>query len=209
MPATIIDGHAVARRIRRETVRQVEQLAAEGVQVRLDAVLVGDPEAGLIYARSQQARCEEVGIDYRSHSLPADCDDRQVLAYLTKLNLDPQVTGIMVNLPLPEEIDTAAVQYGIHPYKDVEGVNPANIGFVFYDCPVIAPCTALAVMEILKEAGCDPRGRHAVVVGQGAIAGRPIGLFLLQQMATVTACHDQTADLASYTRRADVLVVAV
>ena len=208
MSACIIDGRSLAERLRRQTAQETGRLRADGVKVRLDAVIVGDPDAGVIYARSQQARCHEVGIEYRSHFLPAGSTDQEVLALLSGLNRDPQVTGVVVNLPLPAHVDAAAVQYGIDPYKDVEGVNPANIGFVFYDCPIIAPCTALAVMEILAEAGCDPRGLHAVVVGQGAIAGRPTTLFLLQHLATVTACHDQTRDLAAHTRAADLLIVA-
>ncbi|MCH7800539.1 MAG: hypothetical protein IIC24_03235, partial [Chloroflexi bacterium] len=127
---------------------------------------------------------------------------------IESLNADPNVTGIMLNLPLPDEVDTPAVQYRIDPYKDVEGVNPANIGMLFYDCPIIAPCTALAVMEILKATGTELRGRHVVVVGQGAVVGRPITLSLMQQDATVTACNKYTPDLAACTRQADVLVVA-
>jgi methylenetetrahydrofolate dehydrogenase (NADP+)/methenyltetrahydrofolate cyclohydrolase len=125
------------------------------------------------------------------------------------LNEDPRVTGILLNLPLPEGLDTPAMQYAIDPYKDVEGVNPANIGLLFYDQPIIAPCTALAVREVLKEAGVAVRGQEAVVVGQGSVAGKPVSLFLLQQMATVTCCHIATRDLARHTRRADILVVAV
>ena len=208
MPAQIIDGRAVAERIRRQTAEQVRQLRDHGVEVRLHAVMVGSPDSGEIYARSQAARCREVGIAYQVHALPADSGDRDVIEQITRLNHDPAVTGILLNLPLPPGIDAAAVQYAIDPYKDAEGVNPANIGFVFYDCPIIAPCTALAVMEMLKEAGWDPRGRHAVVVGQGAIAGRPTSLFLLQQLATVTACHIETRDLTAHTRRADLLVAA-
>jgi methylenetetrahydrofolate dehydrogenase (NADP+)/methenyltetrahydrofolate cyclohydrolase len=208
MSAQIIDGRAVAERIRRQTAEQVRQLRGHGVEVRLHAVMVGSPDSGEIYARSQAARCREVGIAYKVHTLPADSGDRDIIDLITRLNHDPAVTGILLNLPLPQGIDAAAVQYAIDPYKDAEGVNPANIGFVFYDCPIIAPCTALAVMEMLKEAGWDPRGRHAVVVGQGAIAGRPTSLFLLQQMATVTACHIETRDLTAHTRRADLLVAA-
>ena len=112
-------------------------------------------------------------------------------------------------MPLPEGIDTPAMQYAIDPYKDVEGVNPANIGLLFYDHPIMAPCTALAVMEILKEAGVNPYGLNATVVGQSAIAGKPVSLFLLQEMATVTCCHIATRDLFEHTRNADVLIVAV
>ncbi|RME40726.1 MAG: bifunctional 5,10-methylenetetrahydrofolate dehydrogenase/5,10-methenyltetrahydrofolate cyclohydrolase, partial [Planctomycetota bacterium] len=180
-----------------------------GSRIRFLHALAGDPEAGSIYARSQQRRCGDVGIDYRLHALGEDASERQIRDTIHRLNADPDVTGILLNLPLPEGIDTPAMQYCIDPYKDVEGVNPANIGLLFYDQPIIAPCTALAVMEILKAAGVEPRGMHAVVVGQGAIAGRPVSLFLLQQMATVTCCHIATRDLYAHTREADLLIVAV
>jgi methylenetetrahydrofolate dehydrogenase (NADP+)/methenyltetrahydrofolate cyclohydrolase len=187
----------------------VRALAAEGVRVGLDAVMVGDPAAGEIYARSQRKRCEEVGIEYRLHALPARATEADIAAMIRSLNDEPGVTGILLNLPLPEGIDTPAMQYCIDPYKDIEGVNPSNIGLLFYGEPIIAPCTAVAVMEVLKEAGVDPRGTNAVVVGQGPIAGRPITLFLLQHMATVTGCHVATRDLAHHVRHADLLVVAV
>ncbi|RJP32823.1 MAG: bifunctional 5,10-methylenetetrahydrofolate dehydrogenase/5,10-methenyltetrahydrofolate cyclohydrolase [Phycisphaerales bacterium] len=211
MPETpfIIDGVALARRIKDETAAAVRALREEGHPVCLDAVMVGDPATGSIYARSQQTRCEEVGIHYRLHTLPAAATDAEVRELLHRLNEDPSVTGILLNLPLPDGIDTPAVQYYIDPYKDVEGVNPANIGLLFYGGPIIAPCTALAVMEILKAANRPARGLNAVVVGQGAIAGRPVSLFLLHEMATVTCCHVATRDLKAHTRQADLLVVAV
>jgi methylenetetrahydrofolate dehydrogenase (NADP+)/methenyltetrahydrofolate cyclohydrolase len=207
--ATIIDGHGLARRITQEAAGLVRQLGEQGVRVRLDALLVGDPDAGGIYARSQQKRCQEVGIDYRLHGLPANSTQESICEAIRDLNADPAVTGILLNLPLPPGIDTPAVQYCIDPYKDVEGVNPANIGLLFYDTPIIAPCTALAVMEVLREAKVKPRGLNAVVVGQGVIAGKPISLFLLHEMATVTCCHIATRDLATHTRCADLLIVAV
>ncbi len=207
--ATIIDGRSLGRRIKEQTATQVRELAAQGLTVRLDAVMVGDPEAGEIYARSQRKRCQDVGIDYHLHSLGADATEANIRAMLHGLNDDPAVTGILLNLPLPPQIDTPAMQYCIDPYKDVEGVNPANIGLLFYGGPIIAPCTALAVMEILKEAKVEPRGMNAVVVGQGGIAGKPVSLFLLHEMATVTCCHIATRDLKVHTRNADLLVVAV
>ena len=207
--ATIIDGRAVGRRIKHEAAAQVSALNDKGVRVSLDAIIVGDPEAGGIYARSQRKRCLDVGIEYRLHRLDADASDSDIRGLIQKLNVDSDVTGILLNFPLPEGIDAPAMQYCIDPYKDVEGVNPSNIGLLFYDQPIIAPCTALAVMEILREAGVNPRGLHAVVVGQGAIAGRPVSLFLLQQMATVTSCHIATRDLCRHTREADLLIVAV
>lgn len=207
--ARIIDGNTLTRRIKQETARQVRELVAQGVRVSLDAVMVGDPEAGGIYARSQRKQCEDVDIDYRLHTLARDATQTDIRNLIHRLNQDPSVTGILLNLPLPPTIDTPAMQYCIDPYKDVEGVNPANIGLLFYDTPINAPCTALAVMEVLNEAGVDPRGLDAVVVGQGSVAGKPVSLFLLHQMATVICCHVATRDLKEHTRRADLLVVAV
>jgi methylenetetrahydrofolate dehydrogenase (NADP+)/methenyltetrahydrofolate cyclohydrolase len=207
--ATIIDGQPIAQSLREQAAEIVRQLHDAGHEVRLDAVMVGEPAAGSIYARSQQIRCEEVGISYKLHTLPGTAREADIVQTIHELNADPAVTGIMLNLPLPEHIDTPAVQYHIDPYKDVEGVNPANIGLLFYDTPIIAPCTAVAVLEILRRIDCAPRGLDAVVVGQGAIAGRPISLFLQHELATVTTCHEQTRDLQLHTKLADLLVVAV
>lgn len=207
--ARVIDGRALGARIKRETADMVDALRQEGVPVSLDAVMVGDPPAGEMYARSQSRRCQDVGIEYRLHTLDADAGECEISELIQTLNRDPKVTGILLNLPLPDGIDTPAMQYVIDPYKDVEGVNPSNIGLLFYDNPIIAPCTALAVMAILEEAEVEPRGLNAVVVGQGAIAGKPISLFLLHEMATVTCCHVATRDLADHTTKADILVVAV
>ncbi len=207
--AAIIDGRALARRIKQQAVERVQALGNRGVTVSLDVVMVGSSEAGEIYARSQRKRCQDIGIDYHLHTLPDESTESEIRTLIRQLNADTAVTGILLNLPLPSGIDTAAMQYCIDPYKDVEGVNPANIGLLFYGSPIIAPCTALAVMEILQDAQVDPRGLDAVVVGQGAIAGKPISLFLLHEMATVTCCHVATRDLLEHTRHADVLVVAV
>ena len=207
--ARTIDGKALADRIKIQAAEQVRCLAAQDVKVRLDAIMVGDPEAGRIYARSQRTRCRDVGIDYRLHALGRDASEDDLRSLIRRLNKDRSVTGILLNLPLPPGMDTPAMQYHIDPYKDVEGVNPSNIGLLFYDQPIIAPCTAVAVMEILREADISPRGLDAVVVGQGAIAGRPVSLFLLQEMATVTCCHIATRDLYRHTREADLLIVAV
>jgi methylenetetrahydrofolate dehydrogenase (NADP+)/methenyltetrahydrofolate cyclohydrolase len=150
-----------------------------------------------------------MGIDYQLVELPADSNESQIGEAIQHLNSDAGVTGIMLHLPLPESIATPAMQYRIDPYKDVEGVNPANIGLVFYGQPIIAPCTALAVVELVNETQMELRGARAVVVGQGAIVGRPVSLFLIQREATVTACHIATRDLIEHTRQADLLVVAV
>lgn len=207
--ARVIDGKRVADRVKAETARLVARLAAEGARVVLDTILVGDPDAGGIYVRAQRKRCQDVGIEHRLHTLPASAGEEQIRDQIRRLNDDPEVTGILLNLPLPPGIDTAAMQYVIDPYKDVEGVNPSNIGLLFYDQPIMAPCTALAVMEILREAGIHPRGWNACVVGQGDIAGKPITLFLLHEMATVTGCHIATRELAEHTCLSDLLIVAV
>ncbi len=206
---TILDGKIIAAGLRRQTKRLVDRMRSDGHDVRLDAIMVGDPSAGAIYARSQKRRCEDVGISYTLHTLPAGAREADIIETITRLNGDPNVTGILLNLPLPDGIDTPAVQYHIDPYKDVEGVNPSNIGLLFYDNPIIAPCTAVAVMEILRHIGCKPRGLNAVIVGQGAIAGRPISLFLQHELATVTTCHKETRGLTAHTKAADLLIVAV
>jgi len=206
--AAIIDGNAVAERIQAEVRQQVADLKGRGVSPRLVAVLVGEPPAGLVYARSQERICQKTGIIYDLVRLPVECDAHCVEQRIGGLNADPSVTGIMLHMPLPPWIDAPSMQYRIDPYKDVEGVNPANIGLVFYGQPIIAPCTALAVVELIETVGIRLRGAHAVVVGQGAIVGRPISVLLAQKDATVTSCNEFTPDLAGHTRRADLLVVA-
>lgn len=209
MAATIIDGHQVAQRMETEVRQQARDLAAKGIQLKLAAVLVGGSPASLVYARSQARQCEQIGIAYELVQLPGESDAPAIAAAIERLNQDPSVTGIMLHMPLPPGINASSLQYLIDPYKDVEGVNPANIGFVFYGTPIIAPCTALAVVELVNETKMPLRGAHAVVVGQGAIVGRPVTIFLIQRQATVTACASQTINLIDCTRRADLLVVGV
>lgn len=209
MAAKIIDGKAVAERMRAEVARQAAELSERGRKPKLASIIVGSPPAGLVYARSQADKCAQLGIDFELVQLSVDIETRQLEEKIDQLNGDPSITGIMMHLPLPQRIDTAMMQFRIDPYKDVEGVNPGNIGMVFYDQPIIAPCTALAVMELIKESGIEVRGAEAVVVGQGPVVGMPASVFLIQQLATVTCCHIATRDLAAHTRKADILVVAV
>jgi methylenetetrahydrofolate dehydrogenase (NADP+)/methenyltetrahydrofolate cyclohydrolase len=209
MGARILDGTTLAKEIRHQVRAQVNDLAQAGHQPKLAAVLVGSPPAGLVYANSQRVQCERMGLQYELHQLPENADADLIAGQIELLNADRSVTGIMLHMPLPAGVDSAAMQYRIDPYKDVEGVNPANIGLCFYGEPIIAPCAALATVELVRASGVEVRGAEAVVVGQGAIVGRPITTFLLQQMATVTGCHIATRDLAAHTRRADILIVAV
>jgi methylenetetrahydrofolate dehydrogenase (NADP+)/methenyltetrahydrofolate cyclohydrolase len=209
MPSTVIDGAALAQRTRQEVSERVAALKDRGRSVHLTALLVGSTPAGELYAERQRQACQAVGIDYALRTLPADADEHTVTGVLAALNRDPSVTGIMLHLPLPKHLDATALQYQIDPVKDVEGVNPANIGYVVYGHTLIAPCTALAVIELIKSTGVPLRGAEAVVVGASEIAGKPIALLLTGEMATVTLCHVATRDLSAHTRRAEVLVVAV
>lgn len=209
MPARILDGKAYAAEIRNEVSRDIADFTVRHGPIRLVAILVGDDPAARLYADSQRHRCQQAGVQHELREFADDITQRELAGEIERLNRDPGVTGIMLQLPLPAHIDPALVQYRIDPYKDVEGVNPANIGLLFYDTPIIAPCTALAVMEMIRRSGCPVRGAEAVVVGQSRIVGRPVSMFLTTQMATVTGCHIATHDLAAHTRRADILVVAV
>ena len=209
MSALIIDGTALAEIARRDVRQQVERHRAAGRQVHLAAVLAGSSGAGELYARRQEQACNAVGIEYRLLTLPSSARAGDVESAIRGLNSDKRVTGIMLHLPLPEGMGATELQYAIDPVKDVEGVNPANIGHVVYGHTLIAPCTARAVMEMLASTGANLRGAEAVVVGASEIAGKPIALLLTEEMATVTLCHIATRDLAAHTRRADVLVVAV
>jgi methylenetetrahydrofolate dehydrogenase (NADP+)/methenyltetrahydrofolate cyclohydrolase len=204
-----IDGVGLAARIRQDVGAGVRALAERGRAVHLTAILVGSTPAGELYAQRQREACEAVGIQYELRTLPADIEQAGAAAVIRGLNADPSVTGIMLHLPLPRQLDPTDLQYQIDPRKDVEGVNPANIGYVIYGHTLIAPCTALAVIELIKSTGVPLRGAEAVIVGASEIAGKPIALLLTEQMATITLCHIATRDLGAHTRRAEVLVVAV
>jgi methylenetetrahydrofolate dehydrogenase (NADP+)/methenyltetrahydrofolate cyclohydrolase len=209
MPAELLDGAAYAAEIRHQVTRDVAHFHAHHGPIKLCAVLVGTDAGGRIYAESQRKLSVKVGVQYELVELPEQTTQAQLLAEIDRLNADPTVTGIILQLPLPDHIDVATAQYRIDPYKDVEGVNPANIGMLFYGEPLIAPCTALAVTELIRRSGIVERGAEAVVVGQSRIVGRPVTMFLLTRMATVTGCHVATRDLAAHTRKAELLVVAV
>jgi methylenetetrahydrofolate dehydrogenase (NADP+)/methenyltetrahydrofolate cyclohydrolase len=209
MSAVIIDGNALAERAKLDVKEQVAALRQAGRSVHLAAVLVGSTAAGELYARRQAQACAAVGIEYQLKTLGRDVSFAAARAAIEELNADSAITGVMLHLPLPPGLDATELQYAIDPVKDVEGVNPANIGHVVYGHTLIAPCTARAVIEMIAATGVTLRGAEVVVVGASEIAGKPIALLLTDQMATVTLCHVATRDLAAHTRRADVLVVAV
>jgi methylenetetrahydrofolate dehydrogenase (NADP+)/methenyltetrahydrofolate cyclohydrolase len=209
MPAQIIDGIAFANQIKLDVATRVAAHKAAGHPVHLVALLVGGAPGAELYAQRQGEACQALGIDYTLRTLPDTISQRDLKLEIRRLNTDPAVTGIMMHLPLPDHLDTARLQYEIDVVKDVEGVNPANIGYVVYKHTLIAPCTAMAAVELIKSTGVPLRGAEVAVVGASVIVGKPVALLLAEQEATVTLCHIATRDVAMHTRRADVVVVAV
>lgn len=207
--ARLIDGKAYAAEIRQRVRSGVELLSEQGKKVSLTAVLVGGAEAARVYAANQAKTCSEVGIEYRLLELPGDTGQEELHRQLHRLAEDPLVTGIMLHLPLPPTLNAQQAQYAIDVIKDVEGVNPANIGHLLYGHPIISPCTASAAVGLIESTGVPLRGAEACVVGASRIAGRPISLLLTERGATVTLCHIDTHDVAAHCRRANILVVAV
>jgi methylenetetrahydrofolate dehydrogenase (NADP+)/methenyltetrahydrofolate cyclohydrolase len=209
MTARIIDGKALAAQIRQQVAADVQSLKTLGRPVRLAAVLVGSSPAARVYADNQARTFAQAGVDYQLHDLHESITQDHLDEILAKLAKDPAVTGIMVHLPLPPHLNTQRTQYNIDILKDVEGVNPSNIGNVLYGHPIIAPCTALAAVALIDTTGVPLQGAEVTVVGASRIAGRPAALLLTERGATVTVCHIHTRDLAMHTRRAEILVVAV
>jgi len=205
MSAKILDGKALSARVRAD-VR--DRIRAAGRPVRLDAVLVGNDAAAELYAQSQARTCQEVGIEYRLHRLPAGSGFEEVAGRVLLLNEDEEVRAIMVHLPLPTGVDVERVQSLIDPDKDVEGVNPANIGNVVYGRRSLVPCTARAVLELVESSGIQLRGANCVVVGASNIVGKPVAVLLMRHEATVTSANKHTRDMETIARQADVLVVA-
>jgi methylenetetrahydrofolate dehydrogenase (NADP+)/methenyltetrahydrofolate cyclohydrolase len=203
--ARLIDGKALSEAVR-ASLR--ERIAASGRSVRLDAVLVGDDRAAGIYAANQARTCAEVGIDYVLHRLPVGASYDEVAGRVLLLNTEDQVRALMVHMPLPEGVDAERVQSLIAPEKDVEGVNPANIGNVVYGRRSLVPCTALAVLEMIEHTGIDLRGKRCAVVGASNIVGKPIAVLLMREEATVHSTNKHTPSLESLCRECDVVVAA-
>jgi methylenetetrahydrofolate dehydrogenase (NADP+)/methenyltetrahydrofolate cyclohydrolase len=207
--ATIIDGKALAARYRDEIARRVAALNAQGRAVRLDALLVDDGDsAARQYADSQRRTCEKLGIGYRLHSLPASSGFDDIAGRVLLLNTKEDCHAIMVHMPMPEGVDSYEVQRRIDPDKDVEGVNPANIGNVVYGRSSLAPCTALATLRMVRSTGIELRGARCVVVGAGDVVGKPIAVLLMRQEATVISCNVHTRGIEDLARSADVLIAA-
>lgn len=210
MAAKLIDGKAIAASLRQDVGQRIEQRVSQGLRrPGLAVILVGEDPASQVYVRNKRKACEEAGVLSRSHDLPADTDQDTLLKLIEELNTDPAIDGILVQLPLPEHIDTETVIEHIRPDKDVDGFHPYNLGRLAVRMPVLRPCTPFGVMTLLRHIGENFYGREAVVVGASNHVGRPMGLELLLAGATVTTCHRFTRDLAQHVGQADILVVAV
>ncbi len=212
MPAKIIDGKAVAARIRAEIKRKVEERLAQGLpRPGLATVLVGDDPASHTYVRMKRKACAEVGIESFGYELPANATQEEVEALVERLNADPKVNGILVQLPLPKHLDEERVLSKISIEKDVDGFHPINIGRLAQKGrePLFVPCTPAGVMVLLEEAGVQLEGANAVVLGRSNIVGMPMALLLVRANATVTICHSRTKDIPAHTRQADVVIAAV
>src|SRR5512136_366364 len=206
----IIDGKAIAAKVRGEVAQAVQELRAKGIHPGLTVVRVGEDPASAIYVRGKRKDCEEVGIRSDEHHLPATTTQPELMALVARLNADPKVHGILVQLPLPKGLDERAVLDAIDPRKDADGFHPFNVGALSIGIPgTPRPCTPAGVMRMLDEAGVDPRGKRALVVGRSNIVGKPMAMMLLERHATVTIAHSRTADLAGEVGRADILVAAI
>ena len=211
MAAKIIDGKALAARLRAEIADGVASLKSEkGVTPGLAVILAGDNPASISYVTAKERACAEAGMLSRELRLPADVPEAELLSAISKLNSDPAIHGILVQLPLPKGLDEKKVIDAISPGKDVDGFTPVNVGRMLIGEPCFLPCTPHGILKLIEFAGLDLRGRHAVVMGRSNIVGKPVAALLARKEtnATVTVCHTGTPDVAAFTRTADVVVVA-
>ena len=209
MAATILDGSRMAAEIRAEVAAEVKVLAASGVRPGLAVVLVGHNPASDVYVRGKVKSSQEVGIYSEKHTPPETVTTNELLELIADLNRRDEIDGILVQLPLPPQVDAKKVLLAVDPAKDVDGFHPMNVGFLSTQRPGLVPCTPAGVMEILKRSAIPVAGQEAVVVGRSDIVGKPVAMLLLNANATVTVCHSKTRDLPEVCRRADILVAAI
>lgn len=209
--ARILSGKEFAARIKEDAARGVAELKAAGVLPRLAVIIVGSDPASEVYVRNKQRTCEELGIRSDHIALPAETSKEELLACIEELNVDPEVHGILVQLPLPAQIaeDEEEILSHIDPRKDVDGFHPVNVGHLVLGAPGLRPCTPAGCIRMLDYAGIPIEGAHAVIIGRSNIVGKPMAHLLLERNATVTICHSRTQNLAAIARTADILVAAV
>lgn len=207
--AVRIDGKAVSARVKADVKKEIEQLKSLGIEAGLAVVIVGDNPASRVYVNNKKKACAEVGITSYEYALPQDTTQEELLSLVEKLNNDSRVNGILVQLPLPEQIDEHAVINTIVPEKDVDAFHPENVGHIMIGDYKFLPCTPAGVMELIAETGVDPCGKNCVVIGRSNIVGKPMAMLLLHKNGTVTVCHSRTKDLREICANADILVSAV
>jgi len=207
--ANIIDGKAIAAKMRGRIAEGVQELKNKGVTPGLAVVLVGDDPASRVYVSMKEKACHEAGIFSAEYKLPAETTEAELLSLVERLNNDNRIHGILVQLPLPDHIDTDKVLEAISPLKDADGFHPYNVGRLSIGKPLFQPCTPYGVMVMLEETGVDLNGKDVVVIGRSNIVGKPVAMMCMAQNATVTVCHSRTRDLADVVRRADVVIAAV
>jgi methylenetetrahydrofolate dehydrogenase (NADP+) / methenyltetrahydrofolate cyclohydrolase len=209
MMARILDGTKIAQEIRSEVAAEVRQMASSGMRPGLAVVLVGHNSASEIYVRGKVKACQEVGLHSEKLTPPESATTEELLALIRDLNRREEIDGILVQLPLPPQVDAKKVLLAVDPAKDVDGFHPMNVGFLSTQRPGLVPCTPAGVMEILRRTNISVAGQEVVVVGRSDIVGKPAAMLLLNANATVTVCHSKTRDLAGVCRRADILVAAI
>ena len=209
MSATILDGNKIASQIRAEAAEAVKSMSVAGVRPGLAVVLVGNNPASEIYVRGKVKSSEEVGIYSEKHTPPDDSTTQELLGLIHDLNRRNEIDGILVQLPLPPQVDSKKVLLAVDPAKDVDGFHPMNVGYLSTQRPGLVPCTPAGIMEMLERSGTKIAGQEAVVIGRSDIVGKPMAMLLLNANATVTVCHSKTRDLPGVCRRADILVAAI
>lgn len=207
--ANIIDGKAVSAQVKEDIRVETEKLKAQGIEIGLAVVIVGNDPASQVYVRNKEKACETVGFNSYKYALPEETTEQELLALVDKLNNDDKVDGILVQLPLPKHLDDKIIINNIRPDKDVDAFHPVNVGKIMIGDYSFLPCTPAGVMELIKSTGTEIAGKECVVIGRSNIVGKPQAMLLLHQSGTVTICHSKTKDLKAVASRADILVAAV
>ncbi|NMA67965.1 MAG: bifunctional 5,10-methylene-tetrahydrofolate dehydrogenase/5,10-methylene-tetrahydrofolate cyclohydrolase [Desulfitobacterium sp.] len=207
--AQILDGRAIAKVLREEVKQEVSVLKEKGINPKLDVILVGDDPASVVYAKSKEKACNNQGIDFELHVLPEDSNEDKVVELIESLNANPDVHGIMIELPLPKHMSKERIMSAVRPDKDVDGVHPINRGYILSGEEGLFPATPISCIELMLRSGVEIAGKHVVIVGRGETVGKPLVFLILKHNATVTICHSRTPDLGYHTRQADIVVAAV
>lgn len=205
----IIDGKQISKQIKDELKDKVSKYNAEGTQISMAVIMVGNDPASAVYVNNKKKACEYIGIRSLSYELPEETTEAELLDLIDKLNNDPSVNGILVQLPVPKHIDENKIIHAISPLKDVDGFHTQNVGSLCIGAKGFVSCTPAGIIQLLKRSGIEIAGKECVVIGRSNIVGKPMALLLLQENATVTVCHSKTKDLKEVAKRADILVVAI